>query len=135
MAEVSKRWPTWVTARLTRARLLAAIAGVVAGTAAIGPAFAQASAQFTYRVTHSVFGDIGTYTNTVEPNRDGITVETRVHFEGKMLGVRMYREEAERIERWQGDRLGSFHCVTGKVTFTLAKCLRCGGELSQLGAR
>jgi hypothetical protein len=24
---------------------------------------------------------------------------------------------------------------TGKVTFTLAKCVRCGSELSQLGTR
>ena len=31
-----------------------------------------------------------------------------------MLGVRMYREDAQRTERWQGNRLVSFHGVTNK---------------------
>jgi hypothetical protein len=114
MAENSISWPAWLVARLGEGRLFAAIVGVMAGVAAAGPAFAEASAQFTYRVTHSVFGDIGTYTNTVEQAPNGTTVQTRVHFEVKMLGVRMYREEAERTERWQGDRLISFRGVTDK---------------------
>src|SRR6516164_2558918 len=78
------------------------------------PAAAETPAQFIYQVSHSVFGDIGTYTNTIEPTRDGITVQTRAHFEVKMIGVRMYREEADRTERWQGNRLVSFHGVTDK---------------------
>jgi len=65
-------------------------------------------------VSHSVFGDIGTYSNTIEPSRDGITVQTRAHFEVSMLGVRIHREDAERTERWQGNRLVSFHGVTDK---------------------
>src|SRR5206468_11891228 len=36
------------------------------------------------------------------------------HFEVKMLGVKMYREDAERTERWQGNRLVSFRGVTDK---------------------
>jgi hypothetical protein len=79
-----------------------------------GPAVAEVPAQFTYRVSHSVFGDIGTYTNTVEPSHDGTTVQTQAHFEVKMLGVTMYCEDAERTERWQGDRLVSFRGVTDK---------------------
>jgi len=31
-----------------------------------------------------------------------------------MLGVRMYREDADRTERWQGNRLVSFRSVTDK---------------------
>jgi hypothetical protein len=81
---------------------------------AAGPVRAEDSAQFVYRVNHSVFGEIGTYSNTVEPSRDGITVKTRAHFEVKMLGVRMHREDAERTEYWQGNRLVSFHSVTDK---------------------
>ena len=87
---------------------------VLAGSLAWGQALAEGSAQFVYRVNHSVFGDIGTYANTVEPSRDGITVKTRAHFEVKMLGVRMHREDAERTEHWQGNRLVSFHSVTDK---------------------
>jgi hypothetical protein len=88
--------------------------GVFAGLGPIGSAVAEAPAQFVYRVHHSVFGDIGTYSNTVEPSRDGITVQTRAHFEVKMLGVRMYHEDAQRTEKWQGNRLVSFHGVTDK---------------------
>lgn len=87
---------------------------VLAGLVAPGPAIAETPAQFIYRVSHSVFGDIGTYTNTVEPTRDGTTVQTKAHFEVKMLGVRMYREDADRTERWQGNRLVSFRGVTDK---------------------
>lgn len=88
--------------------------GAFAGSVTADPAVAQNSAQFVYRVNHSVFGDIGTYTNTVEPSRDGTTVETHAHFEVKMLGVRLHRENAERTEHWQGNRLVSFHSVTDK---------------------
>ena len=87
---------------------LAMAIGLIGGLVLAGPATAQGSAQFVYQVNHSVFGDIGTYTNTVEPNRDGTTVKTRAHFEVKMLGVRMYHEDADRTERWQGNRLVSF---------------------------
>lgn len=94
--------------------LAATIAGVLAVITGAGPAVAEVPAQLSYRVNHSVFGDIGTYTNVVEPTRDGTTVQTRAHFEVKMLGVKMYREDAERTERWQGNRLVSFHGVTDK---------------------
>lgn len=90
------------------------IAGVFAAIFGITPAVAEVPAEFVYQVNHSVFGDIGTYTNTVEPTRDGTTVQTRAHFEIKVLGMKMYREDAERTERWQGNRLVSFHGVTNK---------------------
>jgi len=96
------------------ARRAMSIVGLLAGLVAGGRVMAQDSAQFIYHVNHSVFGDIGTYTNTVEPTRDGATVKTQAHFEVKMLGVRMHREDAERTERWQGNRLVAFRGVTDK---------------------
>ena len=90
------------------------IAGLFGGLLIASPAKAQDSAQFIYHVNHSVFGDIGTYTNTVEPTRDGVTVKTQAHFEVKMLGVRVHREDAERTEHWQGNRLVAFRGVTDK---------------------
>ena len=90
------------------------IAGILAVTAGVVPAVAEVPAELTYQVSHSVFGDIGTYTNKVEPTRDGTTVQTSAHFEVKMLGVKMHREDAERTERWQGNRLVSFRGVTDK---------------------
>jgi hypothetical protein len=93
---------------------LATIVGVLGAGPATSVAVAETPAEFIYKVSHSTFGDIGTYSNTVEPSRDGITVQTQAHFEVSMLGVRMYREDAARTERWQGNRLVSFHGVTDK---------------------
>jgi hypothetical protein len=94
--------------------LAMSIVGVLGAFVTIGPVMAEDSAQFVYQVHHSVFGDIGTYTNTVEPSRDGITVKTQAHFEVKMLGVRIHHEDAQRTERWQGNRLVAFRGVTDK---------------------
>ncbi len=91
----------------------AAVAGVLAVDAASSAA-AAAPMQLTYRVTHSTYGNIGTYVNTIEPSAGGTTVQTRAHFEVKLLGVNMYREDAQRTEHWQGNRLISFNGVTSK---------------------
>ncbi len=94
---------------------VATIFALLAFVAAISPAARAAAAmQLTYNVTHSVFGDIGTYINTIEPTNSGTTVLTRAHFQVKMLGVQLYSENAERTEHWQGNRLVSFQGVTSK---------------------
>ncbi len=87
-----------------------------AGLAGLAPLSQAATPmQLTYRVTHSTFGNIGTYINTIEPSAGGATtVQTRAHFEVKMLGVTLHREDAQRTERWQGNRLISFNGVTTK---------------------
>jgi hypothetical protein len=107
-------WRTKRRARFFKALPFLAMVGFLAGTSLVGSAAADTPAEFIYRVSHSVFGDIGTYTNTIEPSRDGTTVQTRAHFQVSMLGVRVHREDAERTERWQGNRLVSFHGVTDK---------------------
>jgi Family of unknown function (DUF6134) len=91
---------------------LVAIAGAIAPP--FGAAEAVAPMQLTYRVTHSTYGNIGTYVNTIEPSAGGTTVQTRAHFEVKVLGVTLHREDALRTERWQGNRLVSFNGVTSK---------------------
>ena len=55
-------------------RLAVTMIAILAGSTAARSALAEDSAQFVYRVNHSIFGDIGTYANTVEPSRDGTTV-------------------------------------------------------------
>jgi Family of unknown function (DUF6134) len=68
-----------------------------------------------YQVNHSRFGNIGTYSNTIEPSAGGATtVQTRVHFVVKMLGVTIHREDSQRIEQWRDNRLVSFSGVTNK---------------------
>ncbi|MGH7029756.1 MAG: DUF6134 family protein [Stellaceae bacterium] len=110
-----------VAARRATACTLVAIFALLALVAAAGPAaFAAAPMQLTYRVTHSVFGDIGTYINTIEPTTSGTTVLTRAHFVVKMLGVKLYSEDAERTEHWRGNRLVSFQGVTSKGNASIA---------------
>jgi hypothetical protein len=95
--------------------LLTAIFTVLGGLVGAHPAAAAGPpSQLVYRVTHAVFGDIGTYINTVEPDGTGVLVLTQVHFEVRMLGVRVHHEVAQRTERWQGDRLVAFDGVTDK---------------------
>ena len=101
--------------RRGRAAPLAAAIAVLAGLAvASGAAAAAGPEQMVYQVSHSVFGDIGTYINTVEAVGTGTLVLTQVNFNVRMLGVRVYHEDAQRTERWQGDRLVSFDGVTDK---------------------
>jgi hypothetical protein len=57
---------------------------------------------------------IGTYTNTIEVSGAVITIKTAAHFLVKALGVGLHREDAERVEQWQGNRLVFFHGVTVK---------------------
>jgi Domain of unknown function (DUF6134) len=104
----------WCTGMVWRLAVLCATALAVGSTAN-----AATPLQLTYRVTHSTFGNIGTYSNTIEPSAGGATtVQTRAHFEVKMLGVTLHREDAKRTERWQGNRLISFSGVTSNGSET-----------------
>src|SRR5579862_3672232 len=70
--------------------------------------------QLVYDVKHSVFGDIGSYTNLIEANGAIVTIKTTAHFLVTALGVGLHREDAQRTEQWQGDRLMAFHGITKK---------------------
>lgn len=93
---------------------LAGAAALAALTAAAPAASAVAAEQLSYKISHGVFGEIGTYSNTVQPSGDTTTVQTHSNIHVKVMGVDMYREEAQRTEQWQGNRLVSFHGVTHK---------------------
>ena len=75
---------------------------------------ADGGRQLVYDVKHSVFGDIGTYTNLIQTIGADMTVTTTAHFRVTALGVSMHSEDAERTEKWRGDRLVSFQGVTKK---------------------
>ena len=47
-----------------------AVAGVLAYLLSAATGSAETSAQFVYRVSHSTFGEIGSYANTIQPTRD-----------------------------------------------------------------
>lgn len=91
----------------------------VAATAGLlslaSPASATASAQvFEYKIKHAHYGDIGTYTNAVTREGDRIEVTSTLRVAVKLLGLVVYRREAERTERWQNDRLVSFTSIENK---------------------
>lgn len=67
---------------------------------------------YQYRVEHPLYGDIGTYTNIVTRSGDTANVETKLNVVVKLLGIVVHRQEAERVEHWQHDRLTLFRGVT-----------------------
>ena len=95
-------------------RALAPFAFLVGGVAYSASASADTVRQLIYDVKHSVFGDIGSYTNLIEASGAIITIKTTAHFLVTALGVGLHREDAARTEQWQGDRLVFFHGITRK---------------------
>src|SRR5882672_446896 len=61
-----------------------------------------------YKASHSIYGDIGTYTNVIETDGDTTTVTTTLDIKVSILGVVAYRRSAHRVETWMGDRLVRF---------------------------
>ena len=81
--------------------------------AALFPASANASRQiYEYRIVHPTFGNIGTYTNIIDKIGDKTKVTTELHVAVKLLGIVLFRQEAERTERWLGNRMIAFQGVT-----------------------
>jgi hypothetical protein len=73
---------------------------------------AAATESYEYRVIHPTYGNIGTYTNLVERVGDDTQVTSDLHIAVRVLGIVVYRQEAQRSERWQGEKLISFDSVT-----------------------
>ena len=86
----------------------AALAGVVLGA---GPAFAE-TYQLNYQVHHSKYGNIGEYTNIVDNEGPNTTVTTKLNIKVSFLGISAYKQSAQRVEKWQGDRLVYLHSLT-----------------------
>lgn len=76
------------------------------------PASAEVQ-KFVYQVRHPTYGRIGTYTNFVKTDGDRTTVTTEGRIRVAILGIVLYRQDCDRIERWAGERLVSFE---GKTT-------------------
>jgi hypothetical protein len=76
------------------------------------PALSASPGRMVYRVQHSRYGNIGTYSNAVEKSGNATTVTTEAHIAVSILGVVLYRQDIARQERWNADRLVAFHGVT-----------------------
>jgi hypothetical protein len=110
---VNKRRPAKLAGQWVPSLMLAGVllVGVLSGAAR---AMAESPRELIYNVKHSVFGDIGTYSNLIEASGAVITIKTTAHFLVKALGVGLHREDAQRVEQWQGNRLVFFHGITVK---------------------
>src|SRR5262249_22419253 len=97
---------------MTRARTLLGATSLclLAGTA---PAFAGQQV-YTYSVVHPIYGEIGTFTDTIDRSAQTLRIDSRLRVAVRLLGVVAYREEADTTEILHGDRLMSLQSVTNK---------------------
>lgn len=97
---------------MTRARAIFGVAalGVMA---AASPAVA-APQVYTYSVVHPIYGEIGTFTDTIDRNPEGLRIDAHLSVVVKLLGVVAYREECDTTEVLRGNRLVSLQSVTNK---------------------
>jgi hypothetical protein len=95
-------------------RLCCIVSMLIVGGGAMASASPASAAlqKFVYQVRHSTYGSIGTYTNSVETNGDKTTVTTEGRIRVSILGIVLYRQDFDRVERWVGERLMSFEGLT-----------------------
>jgi hypothetical protein len=84
---------------------------------ALGPLTAAVPASalertYSYDVVHSSYGNIGTFTETIDRSGGTTRIDTHVRIAVKILGIVAHRKESERTEMFRGDRLVSLHGVT-----------------------
>lgn len=84
---------------------------------------------YTYAVEHPFYGDIGTYTNTVDDADGIIRMDSQLRVEIRVLGVVVYQQDADRSEVWRDDRLVSFRSVSHKN----GERLEVSGEATEKG--
>ena len=90
-----------------------ASAVVISAVALISAGPASAAVQkFVYQIRHSTYGTIGTYTNAIETSGGKTTVTSEGRIRVAILGIVLYRQDFDRVERWMGDRLMSFQGLT-----------------------
>src|SRR5215510_856381 len=80
--------------------------------------------KLVYEVRHATYGSIGTYTNSVDTNGNQTTVTTEGRIRVSILGIVLYRQDFDRVERWVGERLMSFEGLTntnGRATEVTGK--------------
>jgi hypothetical protein len=73
---------------------------------------ASAAQTYSYMVEHPTYGDIGTYSDTIQQSGDTLRIDTKLRVAVKVLGIVVHREEADRTELWRANRLVSFHSIT-----------------------
>ena len=92
-------------------RLAIFASGLAAVIATVRVAFA-APEIYEYRIVHASHGAIGRYANIIDRRGNDTEVRTELHIAVTILGITVYRQDADRVERWHGERLTSFDGTT-----------------------
>lgn len=79
-----------------------------------GRAFAASPVRLFYNVHHAIFGNIGTYSNTIKKKNGVTTVFTHAHFRVHLFGILLGGQEGRHVEEWVRNRLIYFHGITNK---------------------
>ena len=69
---------------------------------------------YTYAVLHPHYGEIGTFTDTIDRKPETMRIEGRLRVAVKFLGIVIYRKETDVTAIMRDDRLISLHSVTKK---------------------
>ena len=95
---------------MTRIRAIAVVIGfsVIAGAV---PVLAGQQV-YTYSIIHPIYGDIGTFTDTIDRSREATRIDSRLRVAVTLLGIVVYRQESDITEIMQGNRLVSLQSVT-----------------------
>ena len=79
------------------------------------PAPALAGQQvYTYAVRHPLYGEIGTFTDTIDRKSETMRIDGRLRIAVKFLGIVVYRQESDITAIMHDDRLVSLQSVTKK---------------------
>jgi Family of unknown function (DUF6134) len=87
------------------------LAAMILLTAGAAPA-SGAPRTYTYLIEHAPYGVVGTYTDRVDQSGETRRIDTTVRVAVRILGIVVYRKEADRTETWRGDQLLSFRSIT-----------------------
>jgi hypothetical protein len=79
---------------------------------ALGALPAGAAETYSYQVRHPFYGDIGSYTDTVERSGTTTRIDSVLHIVVRILGIPLHREDAHSTQVWQDGRLVRFDGVT-----------------------
>jgi hypothetical protein len=69
---------------------------------------------YIYSVVHPVYGEIGTFTDTIDRSPEATRIDSRLRVVVKLLGIVVYRQDSDTTEIMRGNRLVSLQSVTEK---------------------
>ncbi len=69
---------------------------------------------YVYSIIHPFYGDIGTFTDTIDRSGKATRIDSRLRVAVTLLGIVVYRQESDITEIMHGGRLISLQSVTEK---------------------